>query len=122
MVMNVLRTGGAGSPPAAVVQGADADGSGLTEQGYPPGESPSIFYIRSSFTAVAAAAPRPFASRRASTGLRFSTHGRGAGRVQVAAPNRTRDASDSCSWLGCKNANEGKIMAFGGNIVFLALC
>lgn len=61
MVMNVLRTGGAGSPPAAVVQGADADGSGLTEQGYAPGESPSIFFIR--FSLTVAAAPRPFAAR-----------------------------------------------------------
>lgn len=63
--MNVLRTGGAGSPPAAVVQGADADGSGLTEQGYPPGKSPSIFFIRSSLTAAeAAAAPPDSASPR----------------------------------------------------------
>ncbi|KAL0196434.1 hypothetical protein M9458_010006, partial [Cirrhinus mrigala] len=57
--MNVLRTGGAGSPPAAVVQGADADGSGLTEQGYPPGESPSIFFQRQQLPARSRHGERP---------------------------------------------------------------
>lgn len=116
--MNVLRTGGAGSPPAAVVQGADAgDGSGLTEQGYPPGESPSIFFIRSSL-AAAAAAPRPLALRSASPGLRFSTHGRGAGCRAQQNPGCDR----LLQLAGMHCASEAEIMLFGGNNASLSLC
>lgn len=106
--MNVLRTGGAGSPPAAVVQGVDADGSGLTEQGYPPGESPSIFFIRSSLTA--AAAPPDSASPRTAEA-----------QDESRLPRPTEHEMRPTLAAGWDAQAETQMMSFGGNLVFLAL-
>lgn len=109
--MNVLRTGGAGSPPAAVVQEADADGSGLTEQGYPPGKSPSIFFIRSSLTAAeAAAAPPDSASPRTAEA-----------QDESRLPRPTEHEMRPTPAAGWDAQAETQMMSFKGNLVFLAL-